>query len=150
MFGPKPREELSAAQYQPYKNSYDEFLAQLKGQAMGEGPSLAAEQYKQMAGNTLQQQLQMMRGRNPGMARQGAYAGAGAMQGLNQGATMAGLAERQGAQQMYGGMLNSANAADYQRSNTDLQTRLAMLQMPTDWDKMMQAGTTLGAAAMKG
>lgn len=149
MFGPKPRVELQAAQYQPYKNSYDEFLGQLKNQAMGNGPSLAENMYRQRQGEGLQQMLSMQAGRNPGMARQAAYAGGQMQQGLNSAATDARLAEQQQAQQMYGGMLNSANQADFQRSATDLQSRLAVMQMPSDWDKLMNAGVTLGAAAMQ-
>lgn len=147
MFGPKPRVEIAQ---NPYTGYYNQFLEQLKQQASGTGPSLAEGQYKANQGEALQQQMMMSRGRNPGASRQAAYAGGQMQQGLNANATNARLAEQMNNQNMYGNILNSASQNDYQRAMANLQAKLSVMQMPTDWDKLMQAGTALGGAAMAG
>lgn len=146
MFGPAPRAPQAAAN--PNLPQQDEFMNQLRSQAYGQGPSLSEMEYRRRQAEMLQQQLAMGRGRSAGAARQAAYAGGQAQQGLAQGAAQAALAERLGSQQLLGNTINNASQQDYLRQQLNMQGKLAQMQMPTGFDKFMQAGTAIGAAYM--
>ena len=131
-----------------YDKSMSPLLGQLQNTALGQGPSMAQEQFANANAQALQNQLALSRGRNAGQARQAGVNMANINQNLASGMTQAGIQERnQAAQQfMQGTNMQQNNAlARNQQYLAALQLQLAQ---PTNWDKFMQAVT--GGAAVLG
>lgn len=147
LFGPDGRPPTTMND--PYQSRAMNFLDQTQGAAEGTAPSLADAEFRRRQQEMLQQQLAMGRGRSAGAARQSSYAGAQMSQGLNQGAAQAQLAEQMANKQLYAQQLNQGSQNDFQRQNADMQRWLALKAMPTDMDKLMQAGLGAGAIAAK-
>lgn len=131
-----------------YDRGMNPLLNQLRNQAMGQGPSLAQEQFRMANSQALQNQLAMSRGRNQGMARQAGVNMANIGQNMASGLAQAGLQERNqaGQQFMQGtGMQQNNELARNQQYLAALQLKLSQ---PTGWDKFMQAVS--GGAAILG
>lgn len=130
----------------PYQADQNALIAQLKQQMAG--PSQAAMEYRQNAGNALGQQLMLGRGRGPGAARQAGYVGGQMQQGMALQGQMAQTAERSAQLQNLAQVLQGAGQLEFLRRKAELDARLNAAALPTGFDRLMGLGTAVGGIAM--
>lgn len=140
----------------PYQGGWDALIGQLRQQASGQGPSLAAQQYQQANQTAMANQLAMARaGRSPGAAYNASNNMNALNQGLSAGVAQARTQEQLGSQQALAGALSGAGNADLQRALANQQAYWSMIQQknaqPSDFEKVMGVGSQLlGMGALMG
>jgi hypothetical protein len=108
----------------PYLPDWRDLVTQLQQQAMGNGPSLAGDAYKQANATGMRNVMAMSRGGTAGAARAGQMQMGRMQQGLSQGYANARLQEQLMARQMLAQALSGAGNAWFQPQQANMNAEM--------------------------
>lgn len=107
--------------------NHNALISMIRGRAMGQGPSLAEDAYKQASSNTLNNLLTMSHGSTPGAARAAVNQMGNINQGMASGLAQARNQEIVGATGQLGQAINAADNSLLQRERANQDAWLQMM-----------------------